>query len=303
MNLDHLLNPQLIHCNLKGNDRETIYREMLTSLDNSTDEKLDTEEMYQAIVEHEGLIGMPYEMGLAIPHNRCANLHDLHIVVGIHKEGVVLKPEDTEPSKIIIMCLISKSTSNIYLLTLRAISMFCMTPGNMDKLIACNTPDEVMHVFAESKVEVKHRMTAEDVMHTEFPTIQSSDTLKTAIDRMAESGATTLPVVNDNQKFCGVVSAESVMRAGIPEYIMMMDNLKFLPNLEPFEDLLQSEDTTTVEKFINREPEKVSASTPLIQIIVRLVKREAYCFYVVDEAGQLKGIISYQDLIRNVLRA
>ena len=76
------------------------------------------DDLLSEIEEHETLIDMPYTQGFAVPHTRSTSIQDFYVVIGIHREGVILQEADTEPSKIIILCLISKSTSNIYLLSL-----------------------------------------------------------------------------------------------------------------------------------------------------------------------------------------
>ncbi len=298
MNLSHLLSPDSIICDVKGNTREEVYLEMLNLVPRVGDKKVICDE----IIKHEELIGMPNELGLAIPHTRTAGVEDLHIVIGIHKEGVILKSNDTTKTHVIVMCLISKSTSNVYLLTLGAVSKFFIKPGNLEKISACATPQEVMKVFQDEKVEIKHTITAEDVMSTDFVSATKDSSVKDIIDLMTTSGHGRVAVLNDQKELEGVVTIRSIFKSGIPEYILMMDNLKFLPNLEPFDQLLANEDQMQGTDFINRTPDTISPSTPLIQIIVKLVKKDVLAYYVVDDQNRPIGVITEQELITNVLR-
>ena len=171
MNFADLLNPHLIICDLQSNDRDGIYREMLGQLRSVKKKIGDTEEVLQEIIEHEALIGMPNQCGFAVPHTRSGNIDDLHIVIGIHKKGVLLKDEDLEPSKVIILCLISKATSNTYLLVLKAIFSYFAAPGNTEKIVSCANPQEVIKQFKKDHVEIKHSIDAEDIMLSDPPVI------------------------------------------------------------------------------------------------------------------------------------
>ncbi|MGL4854671.1 MAG: PTS sugar transporter subunit IIA, partial [Lentisphaeria bacterium] len=159
MNFSHLLNPGLIICDLKGTTREDIYLEMLRQLKKTVTKTDNIEKICDDIISHEELIGMANEFGVAIPHTRTADVDDLHIIIGIHKNGVILKSIDTTPTHVVVMCLISKATSNTYLLTLRAISKYFMTAGNLNKVIKCGTPRDVTQLFIDDKLDVKHTIT------------------------------------------------------------------------------------------------------------------------------------------------
>ena len=302
MNFADLLNPHLIICDLQVNDRESIYREMISQLQTVRKSVGQTEDILTEIIEHEALIGMPNQCGFAVPHTRSGSIDDLHIVIGIHKEGVMLKDDDLEPSKVIILCLISKATSSTYLLVLKAIFSYFAAPGNTDKMVSCNSPQEVIKQFKQDNVEIKHSIDAEDIMLSEPPVIQEDAMLKEAIDLLATTGHNQLPVVNQEQQFIGSISLESVLKAGVPDYVLMMDQVAFLSEFEPFEKLLHEEDQLPVKNYINRNPDTCSPDCHLMEIVVALLKKKALCYYVLDEQKKLQGIISKREIINNLLR-
>ena len=94
--------------------------------------------------------------GYAIPHTRSAGVRDLHVVIGTHPQSIMLKDDDAEPSKVIIMCLISKSTSNVYLLTPKAVCCYFLKPGVADRAAACGSPQELVDMLENDKVEISH---------------------------------------------------------------------------------------------------------------------------------------------------
>ena len=82
----------------------------------------------------------------------------------------------------------------------------------------------------------------------------------------------------------------------------MMNNLKFLPEFEPFDQILKNEDNTPVQKFIDYSPKTYRKSTPLMEIIIRVIKEKANCLYVVDQDMRPDGVITKHELISNLLR-
>lgn len=304
MNFADLLNPKLILCDLKGNNREAIYLEMLTALKQNQHQKVgDPQEILEEITKHEELIEMPYMAGFAIPHTRSVAVQDLHLVLGIHKAGVQLQEHDESPSKIIIMFLVSKETSQIYLLMLRALSRYFSSPGMSDKLSCCQTPAQVIELFHHDQVEVNHSIKAEDIMGPVPESLPETGMLGPAIDILAMTKRLHIPIINDDQQLIGDFNIDSILKGSVPDYILMMDNLSFLPEFEPFEKLLKNEDKTPIDTFINREPHTCKISTPLMELLIEVLKKQINCFYVVDDKNHLLGIITKHELIQNLLRS
>ena len=304
MNFAELLNPKLIICDLKGQDRESIYLEMLQSLKHSRNKEIgDIQEIFTEISAHEALIEMPYEAGFAIPHTRSVAVQDLHLVMGIHKAGVQLQEHDATPSKIILMFLVSKETSQIYLLMLKALSRYFSSPGMSDKLACCVTPAQVIEIFHRDQVEVNHSIKAEDIMGSIPDSLPETGMLGAAIDSLAQTKRLHIPIVNDKDQLIGDLNIDSILKGSVPDYILMMDHVAFLPEFEPFDKLLKNEDKTSIDKFINREPHTCSLHTPLMEIILKVLKEQINCFYVVDQDKRLLGTITKHELIQNLLRS
>jgi mannitol/fructose-specific phosphotransferase system IIA component (Ntr-type)/CBS domain-containing protein len=301
MNFSSLLVPELIICDLTGNDRISIYTEMLNHLKMHYPEiSVSSEELYNEIICHEELVLMPYQNGFAIPHTRSSAIDDFHIIIGIHKEGVMLKEDDVSASRIIIMSLISKSTSNIYLLALKAIVSFFTQEGHTDSAVQCKTAEELIEFLSSQKMDLEPTITAADIMLTDFPALNINATVRDAIDTIAKTQRREIPVINGS--FQGSISIEDILHAGIPDYMLMMNSSAFLKGCEPFEQLLTKEDELGIKDFINKTPETCTPNTPLIQLIFNLLKKKVSVFYVLDEEEKLKGIISYRELVKRILR-
>ena len=71
MKLASFLNPALIFCELAGETREEIYRNMLTQAQGQLREKIDVGQVAGAMIAREDNLRIPYD-GVALPHLRFA---------------------------------------------------------------------------------------------------------------------------------------------------------------------------------------------------------------------------------------
>ena len=151
-------------------------------------------------------------------------------------------------------------------------------------------------------VNIKEHITAEDIMDKDFQAVNADDYLSKALDIMEKSGKSILPVVDAENKLVGKVDATEVLKGFVPEYLLMMDNLKFVSSFEMFDKFFKEEGVRFVKDFMLEAGAKIPSETPLIQFTVTLAKREAETIFVVGSDNKLCGVISIDDIIHKILR-
>ncbi|MEA4862579.1 MAG: PTS sugar transporter subunit IIA [Victivallaceae bacterium] len=301
MKLASLLNPHLVFCRLSGSTREEIYGGMLDMARTQMHrEHLDTKDILAQLIERENFLKMPY-CGIALPHVRLEQLHDLYIVIGVPAEPVMLKDDDTEPTKLVVMSLISESTSNSYLKALAAFARYLTQPGKLDALTACNDGQQLVDMISNDCVTINRTLTAEDLM-LEYPTIRADQSLAEALDTFYRERREVLPVVDADNHFLGLVDAADIIRSFIPDYLLMLDNLNFLNSFEVFDNIFKSENKYSVRDYVQPAKMILAPDTPLIQFTIRLVRREAYAGFVVDSENHLLGVVAINNIVHKVLR-
>jgi mannitol/fructose-specific phosphotransferase system IIA component (Ntr-type) len=299
MKLNSIINEDLVFCDIKGNSREDIYASMLERAAEVVDDLPDSGQLLKGIIEREDATGIPYE-GLALPHLRDSKLNDLYVMVGVLKEPVKLKDNDMGDTRLIVMSLISDETSDIYLKSLAAFARFFSNPVNLDKCSEVNSADDLFSLL--EGVKVKEHITAEDIMDRGFTTVKVDDLLSKALDIMYNTKNSILPVVDNDNRLLGKVDATEVLKGFVPEYLFMMDNLKFVSSFEMFDKFFKEEVIRKVEDFLLPPGATVFLNTPLIQFTVTLAKREADMVFVVDDEKKLCGVISIDSIIHKILR-
>jgi CBS-domain-containing membrane protein len=254
------------------------------------------------MMEREDAIHIAYEKGLAFPHARYQTLSDLDVAIAVLKHPVKLKDNDRDESRMIVCSLISETTSVIYLKILAAFTKLVLSNSEaLSSLASVGSAKEFIAYLNERKVEVKHTLCAEDVMLKEVKTLHEDDPISAALDIIAIDKYAEIPVVDAERRLVGVLSPAMIFRRAVPDYIMMLDNLNFLTQFEPFETLLKEEQNTLVRDLMKPTSSIVKMDTPLIQLTLKLLKDKESALYVIDN-GKLAGAITFIDLVTNVLR-
>lgn len=299
MKLVSLIKQELVFFGLEGRSREEIYENLLEKMSDSAKLPLEPHELAKEMIGREDSIRMVYDKGFAFPHLRHPDLQDMTIAIGIPKTPVRLKANDITETRLIICCLVSESTSVIYLKTLAAIAKHLRVEGNLDRMISAGTPKALLEAIGD--VIVQPVLTAENVMSRSFVSLSPDDKLAEAVDIIASDGHHEIPVLDKAGLLLGKISVDSLIRKTIPEYVMMLENLNFLKEFEPFEALMKEESKLMVKDVMEKTDTEIKPEMPLIQLTVKLLKSKSHSLYVVEDK-RLVGIITMIDLMRNVLR-
>ena len=150
--------------------------------------------------------------------------------------------------------------------------------------------------------------TVADVM-TPNPILAKPDMpLKEAIQILAEQRIRGLPVVSEAGKLVGIGSETDILwqESGItpPPYITILDSVIYLENPSRYEKELHKALGQTVEEVMTQEP--VATITPdksLSEAARLLNEKRVHQLPVLDEAGQVIGILTCGDIIRTMAKA
>lgn len=303
MKLSSILDPKLFIKGIPGEDRKTIYKNMLERAAREIKQTIDPEKTASGIIERENSFSMPYEKNAALPHVRSTEFEDLYIIIGIPDKPLLLKENDKTPSQIIIMSLVSDKTSDTYLKALSAFSKYIIkNNGAVSRIASCKNGEMLCELFDAENVTLKKELTAEDIMRTDFQYIKSGASLAEALDAFTKYSLLQMPVLDQNKKLLGVIDSANILKKSIPAHYMILDNIKIISGFEPFQNILNNEDKINVNEYIREPRGTAELSTPLIQLVLMLVKDESLNIFIVDENKKLVGIVTMIEIVQRVLR-
>ena len=143
-----ILHPSAVTIDLKGETKREIIEELLSLLVDSGRLELDKRKIAQKdILERESVMSTGMQDGIALPHARTDAVTSMHCVVGLKKEGIDFDSLDKKPSKIFIMTLSSKKTSEPQLQFMAEMSKYLKDKNIRSKMLSSFSDAELFKVF------------------------------------------------------------------------------------------------------------------------------------------------------------
>jgi CBS domain-containing protein len=144
--------------------------------------------------------------------------------------------------------------------------------------------------------------TVADVMSREPIVVRSETSLNEAIQILAERRISGLPVVDDAGKLVGIISETDLMwqETGVtpPAYIMFLDSVIYLKNPATYERDLHKALGQTVGEVMSKDPITISPEKTLTQAARVMHDKSVHRLPVLDESGQVIGILTRGDIVR-----
>jgi CBS domain-containing protein len=109
-------------------------------------------------------------------------------------------------------------------------------------------------------------------------------------------------VVNEDNEFVGEVDILQYLKVGVPDYLMLMNNLKFLPSYEPFETLFKKEDQVYIKDIMTKPDLTLYPDNSIIEAVFKMIQNKKR-FFTVTENKKVVGIVTAMDIFRKVVRS
>ena len=100
-----------------------------------------------------------------------------------------------------------------------------------------------------------------------------------------------LPVVDDNKRVVGIISEKHLIKAALPDYESLIENMSFNPDVEPFDELLKKEDKIVVKDIMTRKVVTTTEDTPIVEVAAIMMFKNVRRVPVVQPDGHLIGMI------------
>ena len=166
---------------------------------------------------------------------------DLSIIICIPEKAVDV--EGVNVSCFVVM-ITSVAVSNLYLQVLSTLAKISKDRDFFKKLINSEDASRIYKLLGE--IEVKKDLTVEDIMSTDYGTVDPDMTLKELTDKFYIKKTSYFPVLSIAGEFLGEVRINDLISVGIPDYAVAIGDLGFLHSFAPLEKLMNEEESITV---------------------------------------------------------
>ncbi len=280
--------------------REQVYRLLVERICHHRKLPICGEALLQLILERDNQSSTAYPTGIAIPHVRMDNFHDT--LIGM---AFLQNPIDYEGTKVDWICLVitDKSSSNIYLNLVAALLKLSKDTALRHELSEFRDGFAVVHRLHKLQIQIKKELTLADIMVNEPITISPDAKLSELSAILCSREIAFIPVVDENNRYLGEVNILRLLKVGVPDYLMMLDNVSFLRSYEPLEKLFEQEDTIYVREIMNRDEEYLSPDTSIPEVVFEMIQHHKRFYSVVDSSHKLVGVVTAMDIFRKVIKA
>ncbi|OHD19182.1 MAG: hypothetical protein A2086_16715 [Spirochaetes bacterium GWD1_27_9] len=304
MKLKSLLNPNFIKLNYEISSKEDAIHFLIDTIYKEYKFNCSKESIITALFQRETLGGTTFETGIAIPHARLDNFNDLVISICVPKKPII---DNGVEVKMVVLILTSKTASKTYLQTLSAFAQLSQNKELFDKITSAKEGSgllisEISHfVDLISDIKIREELTVEDIMSKNLIFVKPDTTLKELINIFYKNNISYAPVIDENENFIAEITTSEILKIGIPNYAVMIGNLKFLSSFEPFEELLKNEDKILVKSVMRKPSLKLGVDSSIIEAALEITQNNRRHIPVVKD-NKILGIVSYMDILKKVIR-
>ncbi|GAB1467578.1 hypothetical protein MASR2M64_02520 [Candidatus Cloacimonadota bacterium] len=240
-----------------------------------------------------------YSCGIAIPHIRMDGFEDTVVAMAL-----LQNPLDIDGMKVfwVVLIITDKSSSVLYLNIVATLLKLSRDSKARELLLSANDGQSVIHHFINMKVEVKKDICIGDIMVPNPVSIKPDKTLFDMNALMSLHNIAGCSVVGDNNEFLGEINILDVLKVGIPDYLMMLDNLNFLTNFEPLEKLFERQHDVKVGDIMTSDGVFLRPEASIIEAVFEMIANHKRYMSVVKD-GKLVGIVTAMDIFKKVVQA
>ncbi len=300
MKLAHLLLERRIIVDLKATNKIEAVREMIASLQKEGVPG-DFDAIFNAVIEREEIENTSYGHGFAFPHARTDAVSEMFVVIGISKKGLNDKTADNLPLHVICLLLTPSTIAKLYLQALSGLANFARKPGTMQKVLGVKSPTDLIELVTASAINIDKDLMVRDVMRYDVATVTADDSLKEVANRMFRHKLSALAVVGPKQNLIGVITDRDLIRAALPDYKSLIQNLNYSLEVEPFEELLKQQDKIRVSQLYDTKFETATPDTRIVEVAAMMIFKDLRRVFVV-EGEKLVGVLLRKDIVNMIIR-
>jgi Kef-type K+ transport system membrane component KefB/mannitol/fructose-specific phosphotransferase system IIA component (Ntr-type) len=146
--LEKILNPDAIIMHLAVSRKENIIRHLVDKLD-ELDLLIDRDEVLKTVLEREKSMSTGMQHGVALPHGKSDAAKKMCMAVGLKPEGCDFGSLDGKDSRVIILVISRKQSSDPHIQLLSEIGNKLYSDEAVEKLLKCTTKEEVWNFFVK----------------------------------------------------------------------------------------------------------------------------------------------------------
>lgn len=299
-----LIQNDLVLHNLKADSKDSAIEQLirhLYKLRPQTFGAVALDEAIRAVLEREAMQTTGVGNYVAFPHGRIHGWGAFAVIVGISKKGLEFHSVDDNPAHVICLMISSEKEPYMILKVMASFSRLFHSVSHPLDLFKGKNPAEMMVKWQKSEAKSEKWIIAHDLMRPIRAAVSPSTPVEDAARSMHLHHLDVLPVVDDENKFYGVISCLDISLYGIPDFFKQLYTVSFVRHIDPFEKYYKIRKDLKVKDLIKRDlSSAISKENTLIEIIFQLTVKQHSQLFILDN-GILIGEIDRFSIVDKIL--
>ena len=296
MKLSSLLNPKLIKCGLAARSKDEALEEMLEVMAAGTP-GVTVAELKTALAERDKLGPFSMAKGSAFPHARTEKVTDFRIAVGTAPQGLDFKAPDGNLIRLVVLFVIPKKHSNLYLTTLAQFLNQFAAEENLLKVAHAKSGEDLV-----AAVDSCVARPAAAPLASGLATVTPQTPLSKAVELFSATRAEAIPVVDADGNLVGELSAGALLQLGVREHFLHLTSSATLQAGGSIESVLRSHADASLESLgvlASNGFRTVQEDEPLLEMAVKLCHAGARGAYVL-RGRRLLGSVTTGEILKKI---
>lgn len=154
MLLDKVFNPKAVNIDLKSEDKDEVFEELIEEL-LSVNPSLDRSVALAAVKEREAKMSTGIMSGIAVPHAKTSAVTDVQGAIGISRSGIDYDALDGKPVHLIVLILSGADSTELHLRVLKRLARLLENSEFYAELMEQKTAEAAYNVFCKYEKELK----------------------------------------------------------------------------------------------------------------------------------------------------
>jgi mannitol/fructose-specific phosphotransferase system IIA component (Ntr-type)/CBS domain-containing protein len=295
MKLSSLLHPKLIKCGLAARTKDEALEEMLEVMAAGTP-GVTVPELRAALAEREKLGPFSMAKGSAFPHARTEKVTDFRIAIGTAPQGLDFKAPDGNLIRLVVLFVIPKKHSNLYLTTLAQFLNLFGSEENLLKAAQAKSAEDLISAVDTCAVRPSAPLASG------LATVTPQTPLSKAVEIFSVTRAEALPVVDADGNFVGELTAGALLQLGVREHFLHLTSSATLQAAGSIETVLRSHGDASLESLgvlSSNGYRTVQEDEPLLEMAVKLCHAGARGAYVL-RGRRLVGSVTTGEILKKI---
>jgi mannitol/fructose-specific phosphotransferase system IIA component (Ntr-type) len=291
MKLSSLLSPNLIRCGLSAKGKEEALEEMLQVMAAGTP-GVTVADLKAALAEREKLGPFSMAKGCAFPHARTEKVSNFHVALGTAPQGLDFKAPDGNPIRLVVLFVIPKKHSNLYLHTLAQFLNLFAVEEHLQKAIQAKSGEELIAAIDG----LLNRPPAPAV-----GSVTPSTPLAKALELLAAGRTEALPVIDGEGNLVGELTPGAILQLGVREHFLHLTE-SLQEGGGAIESVLRSHSEAPLESLdviSSNGFRTVQEDEPLVEMAVKLCHAGARGAYVL-RGKKLVGTVTTIEILKKI---